>query len=165
MKHSHIHSPLHGEGLEFGFIPAQCYLFRRQTKKSELNFIKCKAEKEFCDQHAQTSANQSASHQHPSRNLNFHTIKRYHGIFSAIHSQHSSKRGQGMVEADAVYRRCEVWCYGWEGSVCFFLILSPHVIRSKPTATTRFGNRYFENLNAEEEIPGRFSTLKPWYMC
>lgn len=60
-----------------------------------------------------------------------------------------------MVEADAIHWRCQGRISDWQGSVRPDLFASSLIVHIE---YHRFGNRYFENRNPEEEIPGKQGT-------
>lgn len=74
-----------------------------------------------------------------------------HGVLTADNPKHAAGGPPRVVEAVAVHLRRQIWNLCWQGSVC-------RDVRECSTwginNTPRFGNRYFENRNGEEEVPG-----------
>lgn len=77
---------------------------------------------------------------------------RHHGLPTQDHPFAASSRVEGVVAAVAIHRRCQVWDVQGQRPVRLNYFLTFRTCRTHDVS--RFGNRYFENLNPEEEIPG-----------
>lgn len=82
-----------------------------------------------------------------------------HAVARALHSRYSLCRDKGMVASNAVHRRCESRNIRGLRPVRRHLSSLPLTDIHALNPSNRFGNRYFENLNAEQEVPGIFYSV------